>query len=60
MVDLFLKDAYKGDDEEDDGADVLDNDGCVCHEWPEEVRLEAWISLQLLEEGCLVSVVIRI
>jgi hypothetical protein len=53
-----LKYANEADDEDYDGADVLDYDCRVCDERPEIVRLEAGIALEMFEEGILIGVII--
>jgi hypothetical protein len=47
-------------DEDDDGADVLNDDRGVCHQRPERIRFKPWIALQVFEEGILIRIVIRI
>ncbi|TPX10623.1 uncharacterized protein E0L32_008357, partial [Thyridium curvatum] len=56
----LLEDADEAHDEDDDGADVLHDDGEVGDQGPELVRLQARVPLQVLEKGGLVCVVVRI
>ena len=56
----FLEDGDEADDEDDDGAHLLDDDGGVGDEGPEVVGLEARVALELFEKGGLVSVVVGI
>jgi hypothetical protein len=53
-----LENAYETDNEDYNGADVLDNDCRVCYERPEVVWLESWISLQMFEKSILIGVII--
>jgi hypothetical protein len=52
--------AHEADDEYDDGAHVLDDDGGICDQWPEIIRLETGVPLEMLEEGRLVCIVVWI
>ena len=60
VADTLSEDSDEGDDEDDDGANLLDNDGSVGDEGPKCVWLEAGIALELLEEGGLVGVVVGV
>jgi hypothetical protein len=55
-----LEDADKADDEDYDGADVLDYDCRVGDKRPEVVGLETGISLEVFEEGFLIGIIIRV
>ena len=50
--------ANETDDEDYDGADMLDNDCRICYQRPEVVWLETWIPLQMFEEGILIGIII--
>lgn len=58
--DALAKDGAEEDDEDDDGADVLQDDGRVGDEGPEIVRLEPRVALQVLEKSSLIGVVVRV
>ena len=51
-------DGLEADDEDGDGADVLQYDGGVGDEGPEVVWFEAGVSLEIFEKGCLVCVIV--
>lgn len=55
-----MEDAHEADDEEDDGAHVLQNHRRVGHQRPEVVGLEPRVSLQVLEKRSLIGIVVRI
>jgi len=54
-----LVDAREAADEDDDGADLLDDDRGVGDERPEVVRLQARVALEVVEKGLFVGVVVR-
>lgn len=56
----LLEYADEADDEDDDGTDVLHDDGGVGDQGPELVGLKARVELELLEEGRLVGVVVGV
>lgn len=56
----LLNDSDESNDEDYDGADMLDDDGRVGDERPEIVGLEARVSLKLLEESGLIGVVVGV
>jgi hypothetical protein len=55
-----LKDADEANDEYDDRADLLEDDGSVGDEGPEFVGLKTGISLEVLEKRRLVRIVVRV
>lgn len=55
-----MEDANEADDEDYDGADVLDYDCGVGDKRPEVVGLETGISLEMFEEGFLIGIIIRV
>lgn len=57
---MLLKNTDEADNEDYDGADVLDDDRRVRNERPEVIRLESRIALKVFEEGILIRVVVRI
>jgi hypothetical protein len=59
-ADALLEDPNETDHEYDDGADVLDDDGGIGDQRPKFVGLQARVPLQVLEEGGLIGIVIRV
>jgi hypothetical protein len=45
--------------EDDHCCKMLYNDGCVGHEGPELVRLQAWVTLEVIKECCFVGIIVR-
>ena len=58
--DALLVDGDEAADEDEHGADVLDDDGGVGDERPELVGLEARVALEVVEEGGFVGVVVGV
>jgi hypothetical protein len=55
-----MVDAHKADHKYAYRADMLYNDGRICDQGPEVVRLEPGVALEVLEEGPLVGIIVRI
>lgn len=58
--DALLEDAAEADDEDDDGTHVLKDDGGIGDEGPKVVGLQAGVSLEVLQEGDLIGVVVGV
>ena len=59
-IDPFLKYTNKTEDEDDDGAHLLDDDCRIGDERPEVVGLDPWVALETLEKRGLVGIVVWI
>jgi hypothetical protein len=55
-----LEYADEADYEDSDGANLLQYDGDVGDERPEFVRLETGVSLEILKEGSLIRIIVRV
>jgi hypothetical protein len=55
-----LVDPGIGTYEDCDRADMLYNDCRICDKWPKVVGAKAWITLEMIEEGFWISVVVGI
>lgn len=56
----LLEDAHKADDEYNDGANMLDDDGRIGDQRPEVIWLDTGVALEVLQECRLVGVVVGV
>ena len=59
-LDALLQDEAEAGREDDDGTDLLHDDGGVGKQGPELVRLEPWVTLEALEKGGTIGVVVAV